>query len=1561
MESTYQDLKKDLVDAHSSFLLIEIQDKHAQQIQLEYKGYSLEKEAIGVFDNNALQGTTNVVIVNPEEGIQAQILNTLYSLISDDLKAQKSLDSAIKFGIYASTLGLSDLVSDSMASSITDFLSETVTMVGEKVSTAFGDTATNTLFSETENVTVKLAEKITRASTVISKLYISPAGQRRLLELAEQLSSVHTPHEAMTFTINLLSALGIDAPKCIIINDPFSLDAASLSLCSLLVSHATDARLKGGTLPLSIVLNYTKRQPYNVEEEATPTFTNLLRLRHMAQRYSLLEKPGTRIPTPAIKSTTFVGRKKELESLLAQRRVLIDLINAQPDTPFHQWTIIEGEPGTGKTALVNRHLASLDNYEDVVTSGQIHLRILNQIGHNSNHTGLSSLLTSAEAEANRLKQYYQANTHFFKRTLNEKVENVREIKEDFEAIVTTRDFSFSKVRSLAKSAVSMTNYGTLFSAVSSLFDRAAMDKSNEQTIEALMDSGAQNAKVRMFEQLDKVIARLRRISTAIDNKLFKMPVLLFVDDLQWIDEYTAEYILTRVIGLYPVQLLLTSRGADCQSAIKQAMQIPQQNRYKITLFSLCNLCNSPFNEVNEILRQYMTLNPKIVIKGMDNTTFTQLVNTVYGNPNNIDTERLSKALINELQENKGKRHHVNTLFAVEALNLLSDIGFYKRADNLVPIFSKANNDAYLIVVPEDADIEGIIKRTFAHLSQIHAGAYSADRMATNVRNEFTLASFAVMEERLFIIREYFADYGDLAIFTLQLASLFGTPFNSNIVSEVLKLLGQITEKDAPQFIPLLNFVKTQPDEGLSAEHYEILDEVFEIIRRLQRHNMHQYRHGLFKTFLRQQCVFQLKNLLGDTDIDEALSDFYRLLLDIIMVQIEAFDPSLLYKPEDLDLLYTLQRSYIEVSKVASEYRQSFDENYATGLVMLAESFLQTNYLDKAQGMFDKAFGIVSADRNRHLTKLKSRILLGSAECAYRRDEFDRAVLLLSTASGFPYGWRVYHDSFDGFYEYDLLKNRVMRNMADMLLEMGWKDDAIEQLEYCLEAYKYAENKSFTHQWNEAMALCHIALGKSKACKGDKNIAIQHYRNALDHINAIGTVNKGKFYTLIGKLLIIVNEDFNANEFIDNAEVKISKALGCFKSRYEVSPERQVKPYIEFLISTIDYYKSRDNESLANRLYKEAHSILETLYKKSPEVWRTQYLFLLLRHDIKRALPLMEDAYKRNPLYFAPHYTLLLQQLIECAEVKGDVEAVQLYTEVISEIVYMLFDEDCQTNEVIYQQLLPVVHPLNVCRGISLGFTPQYQRAIFSLVEIYHFYEQYDVAEKLLKAGAAKTCKLNEENPTAWANAHCEMELKLAENATLSGQPDKAIEYKMSALHHCCGKSLPLTTKLERASEVIEYLKDKERHEALLEILELTTEIYLIACRDDIESHWTSCIDAFEAVGEQCKKMGDHIRAKRIETGARKLRKDIIQAFQNEPEEAQFFLNHQDVRDWEKCLIIDEEFKLISEADVKGSEPSKKCGYELVDERVDDNRPGDEDAWFYELDLEYEGESEDIIF
>lgn len=1263
MVSLFSGLIGDLEHARRASLLIEIQRKHIEEIVKEHPTFELKNYCDNIFNQGLPQLKTNVVVIDASNKEQAQLLHAVIGLIEESLKRKKEIDSALNLGLHFATLGLSEFIDGSITDNIANYIDETWDVFQESVSQFFGKKVEEKIVGKAEEGTEQLINSTKVYYQPGTTLYLSKKAKAKLTSLTNKLIKNHSPSESMQFLVELVATLGEDAPKLLVINDPFSLDAESLSFCSLLMSYAKDLKQQGRTLPMSMVFNYTSKQPYDNESKEERNFQPLLRLRHMMQRYDMLEKPDSNIPSPAIKSTTFVGRQEELAQLLRQHDELLEASSKSEDVRISQWTLIKGEPGTGKTALINRHLNELEKLSDDASKSQIRLRLLNQVGHSSQVTGLASLLQSIHAESSRLSQCYKESngllSYYIKEKVNTYKKSARDVVSLSEEVLRTKKVTSNEVKKALKAIADIANKEKLYASAEAMYDRTKIKGSATQSADAFTEGGSQNKKQEAFYNLSNALRHLCSIANAVSPVNKKMPLILVIDDLQWVDELSAEYILEHLVGNYSIELLITSRDSDSQASYKVAQAQSEYLPYTIKLFDKANslVTGSISTFDNKSKKSIEAVTEPIPLEGMDRLTVINLLKATYEIPERLDIDIfgvIADSLIKCLSGNESdENEQVNTLFVIETLNLLSDPAFYRRHRTNYSLFKRSNSGKYCLNVScEDAFVIRV-EEAFKLLEETHEAAYEHDSLSCNGRKSFLLPSYAVMEERLLIIQEYMADYGNTASFSLQLASILGTPFDSNLVKDIILEIRDYYAPDGSTFFPLIKYMNEQNGQYLTPEHLMLLEEVFEILRRVKSpENMHGYKHGLLRAFFLQQFEYKLITLFPKEIRQKSLNDLFELITESLLSTKSAecnFERKLHINSCLLNLHeyafkidpQTWFNEYYNSLFYASSYQGQVSNiceakkllNMRISIVKEFKSFknsrdiywLSNAYSSQLQdlnyeGNFHQAVHVgteaiklidsamldcfpISDNRTevmlRSLNDMKVRIALLTASNCQVIDKFDYAISLENSVKDIIFSARL--PSFS--------RLSLSLNFVDYLQKAKRFDEAIKELTSQLWGESFLESEygecpdlceSTEISWRSKLAQCYLDNNNYES-------AIFSFKKLINHLISVETNNfyemdeytwanyYFKSLTSISKAYAKIGRASKSQEYIKSAKPKL-------KLLYEDDKQRWGRLYINFLITQALIYSEIGEHALSKEVASSALSVIGPLHSTNAEYW-----------------------------------------------------------------------------------------------------------------------------------------------------------------------------------------------------------------------------------------------------------------------------------------------------------------------------------------------------------------------
>jgi tetratricopeptide (TPR) repeat protein len=1304
-DNRLSNLGKDLKKAKQQALLIEVlqSDLESWADQSPDVFRTVCDASAAVFDADVKGDKTNVLMVGEEEGPQpSSIFGALLGSLDnefDDLHKREILAKLAGFGLNQALGGIvGDAVGDNLnvgvetmmdylaewRGSASDFLASFFEAGVEAVAEKSGDLL--------ETIGENGAEAIAGQFSSKDSIYLSRAARKRLKELAPRLSEEASSHETLQLALEMLLVTAQGAPKVIVVKDPLRLDDASLALLAMLVSLEKDLRQvnhaeepepgRAQTAGISVVLTFNGPQPHDtVENKNTAEKQRAIsRLRMMASRYSLLERLDSDIPVPAVRSSTFVGRDQELENLRQHWNSLCE----QPDIAAKQaWCLIKGEPGTGKTALANRVIQQIRSDAGHPARLRIPtLRMLNQTGHSAQATGLASLKNSMVDELRRLNLIYQERVGVLARFRHQVTEGAQRLKDD-----ATSDDPEAKKRTHGRVGKVVSKLLGVDAAVG--FAGSVKDWSKQKEMRSMREqefgqSFQANHKEEQFELLREALLEMRKLAEKCPPDLENQstgnafPVLLLIDDLQWVDDFTAEFLLNEWPADMPVYILATARGSDSftttgDSDIHQAM-----NCHRNRLFSELGLIDTgpvgverdsgeeQEQEKEGQQRRNISSASCLELKGMDQPMLADLIKLTYAGITKEQAEQFAAGVINNLA-GENRASDVITLFAIETLNVISDPQFYRRNPELPRLIEPLpGTERYRFRCPENRGLTEALDNVFQNLTEAYKASYLAESGQSSGSARFNLASYAVMEERLHLIEQYFGEYGGTARYSLLFSALLGNPFRIGLVRHVLDDLKQLAPEEHPDLALFLNVLQRDVEGSLEPAQYELLERAYEIIRRLEESiNRYVHQHSLLQQFLLGQLTQLMDRVWPELDVLEkgigALVGRIEIsgnewFADQLEDDIGCLPSNEALETEGGRFLVALTGYWYQLMRERSSELGEWAEAYASSLNCVAMALFQRGRPEDALPPFKEALAVrlkgYESDPDRWAQDY-AHSLNNLAVSHVGLGRPDDAVALLEEALSIRRkGYEGAPQSWEEDYAHSL------NNLGGIHCRCGHLDESLHLLEEALairlKGYELAPDcweEDCAHSLNSlALTLCQLGRPGDALPHFEKALAIRckGYEFAPDH----WAIDYAASLDNLAATLRILGRP-------EDALPRFEEALSIRWKGYEFAPERWSGDYAQSLNSHAVTLNSLGRPEDALARFEEALSIRRKGYELAPVRWTQDYAITLsgLAETLGQlgrpedALPRFEEAlsiqrkgYESAPERWAEDYATSLNNL-----------------------------------------------------------------------------------------------------------------------------------------------------------------------------------------------------------------------------------------------------------------------------------------------------------------------------
>jgi tetratricopeptide (TPR) repeat protein len=1342
-ENRLSNLKKDLKKAKQQALLIEVlqSDLDSWSDQGSDVFRTVYDTCSAVFDSDVKKGKTNVLVV--DEGDCQEPTSIFRSLLGsldhefDDIHKREILAKLTGFGLnqaFGSAVG--SAVTDSLsvgAEKMMEYVAEWSGSASESVASIYEagvDAVVDGSASVLETIGETSAEAITGQFCSDDEMYLSRPARMRLKELAPRLSKKATSHESLQLALEMLLVTAQGAPKVIVVRDPLLLDDASLALLAMLVSQEKDVRQSfppeepgqskaTKTAGISVVLTFSGPQPHDTvsNKDTAEKQRAILRLRMMASRYSLLERLDSDIPAPAVRASTFVGREYELKSLWQNW----DTLCKQPENSAKQtWALIKGEPGTGKTALANEFIRQIrsDSNNPAHLCVPI-LRILNQTGHNANATGLASFKNSIVDELRRLTLIYSENVGWFARLGKQVTEGVQSWTKD-----ATSDDPGAKERTQVRIRRLVSKLIGVDAAVDVATSSKAWSTQNEMfrmREEEFGQSPRADQKEEQFELLQEALKEIRVLTCKCmphqEGKTTENtpPLLLLVDDLQWIDDLTAEFLLNEWAKDMPVYIIATARGSDSFTVSGDSRTHQALNRHRNQLFSELSLIGAgpvepegapgigresgKDQQKKEQVRS-LSLAGCLALKGMDQPMLANLLVLTYAGLTKEHAEQFAASVIQNLSDDNNASDVV-TLFVIETLNVISDPRFYQRNPGLPRLIEPLpGTDRYCFKNPQSVGLADATAEVFKNLKATYQASYLIESSQGLAGGCFNLPSYAILEERLHLIEQYFSNYAGTVRYSLILSAIIGSPFSSELIQYIIDKLKELFDQGYFDVKIFVDDLRERSFGRLQTYQYEVLESAYEIIKKVKERArsdcFYMHQHGLIKQYLvaKFSGIFTsdcLDNCDAELAFEEVINSIKLIGNDWFSKEIEL---SLGDFPSQESIEIERLRFLVSVVGCVYDFKLSRDKVYSDWareydywLTQLAIKMRSHGCVSEALNLCQRSFSICSEGYSKYpefWAKEYVRSLNNMAGtyselgCLKEATPLKEEVLSIAQAMHLkqPRVWASYYAG-------------VLNNLATTYYELGRVKESLDFSREALMILTRYSHGVMPEKWAELYSIILRNISGIYVDLGDYDEALFSAEEAIFACKEYYDSD----YLLWGKTyshcLIKLAGAYLEKDDAEKALVFIDDALSIQRSGYKSNPSAWVKYLVEGLGEKARALQKIGDKQGALQYFEDNRLIISEEYNENPGQWSETYAdtlsflgdFYYKLGSFEKtidlglvAIPIHRSGYRIAPDRWATNYILTLRNVAGSYErLKQHVNALPMHREamVICRKMFML--------------------------------------------------------------------------------------------------------------------------------------------------------------------------------------------------------------------------------------------------------------------------------------------------
>ena len=661
----------------------------------------------------------------------------------------------------------------------------------------------------------------------------------------------------------------------------------------------------------------------------------------------------------------------------------------------------------------------------------------------------------------------------------------------------------------------------------------------------------EKAKTRSIEEeirilIDAVLKLLR-----ISRKKF---IILVVDDLHWMDEDGAMFIhdLKEVLKKHNKGLLIISsiRKTEYENRKKQLAE------------------NEVF--VKELF-EMVEKEEKIYLKGFNKDLLASLIEVA----TNIKDRRIKDIASEIIKYLSGDKDEANTLFAVETFNLIADEQFSRKYGTIKIIERGKLN--------ENLNLE-TLREIFEKLKKTYESSY------LEARGSFDLPSFAVLEGKMDLLKDELKEKGLFTSMLLFTSALGDVPFVGNFIFEKLKALKtlNIDNEEIKQFQNELGEVPEFKDIP-----FEILEEIYEIIKKFRIENLYEYKHSLLKIYF----FTKIEQILSKYSNETKLIIYEHLYEDTENYYNSYFENKIL----DLEAKFYLNWSY-EISKRGYKIDKNlWGERYLKSLEDLGGFYLHQNKTKEAIIYFEEGLNEIKEFFEKEPDEFIVRYIyfLHSLATAYSLlDHIEKSINLLYEALSIlkPYVYN-YPEEFATFY-------------VHVLSALGVCYNRLNRPEKALDLYKEA----FLLSDDQNLFILQ-GLGWSYLQAGNLEEAIRLFKEVLGMLKPLFDKEPIQWITHYVNTLSSLGICYYKLENYEEAISFHNEVLTILKPYFESNPDRWIINYVNSLSGLALTYLRLNNFQLAKKYFIEAKELLEN-YSYTHNLPNLSNLYNFVKEQLK---------------------------------------------------------------------------------------------------------------------------------------------------------------------------------------------------------------------------------------------------------------------------------------------------------------------------------------------------------